>query len=170
MSAVSFVPRLVFLTRGIGIADDRLCAFDAALCQAGVSSQNLVAVSSVFPPQCSLLSRDEGLAMLRPGQIRFCVLSRHESNEPGREIAASVGVILPPDQQTYGYLSEWHAEEDEATAAKHSRRLAQRLLAAKLGVSPEAIAGRDATSIAQSATVAADGRWTVVVALAVFML
>lgn len=66
MSLEALVPRAAFLTKGVGHDGHPLAAFDAALRDAGVSSQNLVPVSSVFPPGCVLVSREEGLAQLRP--------------------------------------------------------------------------------------------------------
>ena len=35
-------------------------------------------------------------------------MARNSTNEPNRLIAASIGVALPADKNTYGYLSEHH--------------------------------------------------------------
>jgi len=60
----SFVPREVFLTRGVGKHKHRLSSFEEALRQAGVANQNLVSVSSILPPGCKVISRKEGVAKL----------------------------------------------------------------------------------------------------------
>lgn len=61
------VPRKVFLTKGVGIHKDKLASFELALRNAGIEKCNLVCVSSIFPPECKMISKDEGLKMLKPG-------------------------------------------------------------------------------------------------------
>jgi len=48
---------------------------------AEIEQQNLVSISSILPPHCRLISREEGVATLRPGEITFTVLAR-KSPEP----------------------------------------------------------------------------------------
>ena len=100
------VPKMAYLTKGVGKHKEKLASFEMALRDAGIAAQNLVRVSSIFPPNCKMISRKKGEAMLRPGQILFVVLSEQATNEPNRLIAASVGVALPNDRSTHGYLSE----------------------------------------------------------------
>src|SRR2546421_4535028 len=52
-------------------------------------SCNIVRVSSIFPPNCKLISRSEGLKHLRPGQVAFTVISENSTKEAHRLIAAS---------------------------------------------------------------------------------
>jgi arginine decarboxylase len=78
------VPASVFLTKGIGIHRHRLTSFELALRDADIEQQNLVSISSILPPHCKLLSRTEGVATMRPGEITFSVLARAETDEPGR--------------------------------------------------------------------------------------
>ena len=80
-----------------------------ALRTAGIAACNLVRVSSIFPPRCKLISRKEGQKYLEPGQVVFAVMSENATHEPHRLIAASIGVALPADKSTYGYLSEHHS-------------------------------------------------------------
>jgi pyruvoyl-dependent arginine decarboxylase (PvlArgDC) len=40
------------------------------------------------------------------GEITFCVMARAETSEPGRRIAASIGLARPKDPTVYGYISE----------------------------------------------------------------
>lgn len=169
-SLVRLVPRYAFLTAGKGHDGHPLAAFDAALRDAGIASQNLVPVSSVFPPGCKLISRAEGTKKLKAGAITFCVMARYESNETGQQIAAALGVALPSDGTHYGYLAEHHADGQTASAAgKFAEQLAVKLLGAKLGVDPKHLDVSRRLSVA-AATRVPKGRWASVVAVCVFVL
>ncbi len=74
-----FIPKKVFLTKGIGIHRDKLASFELALRNAGIEKCNLVHVSSILPPNCKIISREEGLKLLKPGQVTFCVMSKNET-------------------------------------------------------------------------------------------
>src|SRR5678815_1438893 len=100
------IPKRCFFTKGVGIHKEKLASFELALRSAGLASCNLVLVSSIFPPGCKRISREDGVKLLRPGEIVFCVYDRESSNEPNRLVVASVGVAIPADQEQYGYLSE----------------------------------------------------------------
>ena len=102
------VPTQIFLTKGVGQHKYQLKSFEAALRQAGVAQQNLVQVSSILPPRCKMISLENGLKKLIPGQISYCVLARADTDEHGRLIASSIGVALPKDEDQWGYLSEVH--------------------------------------------------------------
>jgi arginine decarboxylase len=130
-----FVPQYVFLTKGVGRHREQLQSFEMALRDAGIAEYNLVSVSSIFPPHCKLITRQKGLAMMRPGQITFTVLSRNATNEPHRLIASSVGLAVPRDANQYGYLSEHHSfGEKEEQAGDYAEDLAASMLATILGV------------------------------------
>src|SRR5512134_876158 len=73
---MDFIPKCVFLTRGVGTHRHQLTAFEYALRDADIEQQNLVSVSSILPPGCDLIDRDAGSAALRPGEITFCILAR----------------------------------------------------------------------------------------------
>src|SRR2546426_5262780 len=55
------VPKRIFFTKGVGKHRERLTSFELALRDAGIAAQNLVRVSSIFPPQCKLIARSQGL-------------------------------------------------------------------------------------------------------------
>ena len=80
----------MFLTKGVGVHRHALTAFELALRDADIEQQNLVYVSSILPPHCEVLVREEAVEMLRPGDITFCVLARSETNEFGRLVYASL--------------------------------------------------------------------------------
>jgi len=182
---VSFVPKELFLTKGVGKHKERLTSFELALRDAGVAAFNVVRVSSILPPGCKIISRKQGLRKLEPGQIVFCVMSEAATNEPNRLMAAAVGVAMPRDSSQYGYLSEHHSYgQTERVAGDYSEDLAAEMLATTLGVDFNPSQSWDekrelweiseqivrTRNITQSAIGGKDGSWRTVVALAVFIL
>ncbi len=130
-----FVPKRMFLTKGVGKHRERLTSFELALRSAGIAACNLVRVSSIFPPRCRMISRVEGIKELKPGQVTFVVMSENSTREPHRLIAASVGVGIPTDKNMFGYLSEHHSYgETEEVAGEYAEELAAEMLATTLGV------------------------------------
>ncbi|MGQ9677835.1 MAG: pyruvoyl-dependent arginine decarboxylase [bacterium] len=178
------LPRYLFLTKGVGVHRERLASFEAALRDAGIAPYNLVRVSSIFPPNCRIISRTRGLNLLKPGQVLFVVISDNATNEPHRLIAASVGIAIPKDPSRYGYLSEYHSfGEREEKAGDYAEDLAAQMLATTLGVPFDPDLSYDkrkevwkiakeivrTQNITQSAIGNKTGLWTTVVAAAVFV-
>jgi arginine decarboxylase len=129
------VPVKVFLTKGVGRHKYQLKSFEEALRKAGVAQQNLVQVSSILPPKCKIIPREEGLKELSPGQITYCVMARSETNEHGRIIASSVGIAVPKDKSNWGYISEVHGHGmNQKEAADMSEDLAADMLGTTLGL------------------------------------
>ena len=117
----SMVPKRLFFTKGVGRHKERLTSFEMALRDAGVASQNLVRVSSIFPPNAKLISRKEGLTFLSPGEVVFAVIAENSTREPHRLVTSSIGVAIPTDRNTYGYLSEHHSfGETEEQAGEYA--------------------------------------------------
>ncbi len=130
-----FVPSKAFFTTGIGRHKNKLQSFELALRDAKIEKQNLVYVSSIFPPNCELIPLEEGVKLLSPGQITFCVMSRNATNEKGRLVGSAVGIALPADKNQYGYISEhtaFGAEEKEI--GDFAEDLASTMLATTLGI------------------------------------
>lgn len=129
------VPKRLFLTKGVGKHKERLTSFELALRDAGIAAQNLVRVSSIFPPNCKLIPRKEGFKFLSPGEVVFAVVAESSTREPHRLVASSIGVAIPADRSTYGYLSEHHSfGESEDQAGDYAEELAAEMLATTLGV------------------------------------
>ena len=129
------LPTSVFLTKGIGTHRHRLTSFELALRDADIEQQNLVSISSILPPLCRLIAREEGVAALRPGEITFSVLARSETNEPGRRIHASIGLARPADPEMYGYIAEHHGSGMTADqSGEYTEDLAASMLASTLGI------------------------------------
>ena len=179
------IPRSVFFTKGVGHHREKLASFEAALRDAGIASYNLVRVSSIFPPDCRIISRRRGLDLLTPGQITFVVMSDNATNEPHRLVCASVGVATPKDPTKYGYLSEYHSfGERSRKAGDYAEDLAAQMLATTLGVrfNPDTsyderkelwrISGEiyHTQNCTQTAIGDKNGRWTSVVAAAVLIV
>jgi arginine decarboxylase len=177
------VPRFFFLTKGVGKHKENLASFEVALKDAGISAYNLVTVSSIIPPGCKQISKEQGISMLKPGEIVFLVLARNSTNEPRRLLAASIGLAVPKDESVHGYLSEWHGfGVTDEEAGEYSEDLAAQMLASTLGLDFDINTSWDereqvfkssgkiirTANITQSA-LAQKGQWTTVVAGAVFV-
>ena len=178
------MPTKIFFTKGVGRHKDYLTSFELALRDAGVATCNLVTVSSIYPAGAKRISREEGVKLLTPGQITFCVMARLATNEPNRLIASSIGVALPADLGHHGYLSEHHpyGETDEK-AGEYAEDLAATMLATVLGVEFDAASAWDEReqqfkmsgkivktfNITQSAQGDKNGLWTTVVAMGVLL-
>src|SRR3989442_13350254 len=104
-----FVPTKAFLTKGVGRHKEKLTSFEMALRDAPLATFNLVRVSSIFPPQCELVDREEGMSMLKPGQVVFAVIAESATNEPSRLVSASIGGAMPAGASDHGYISEQHS-------------------------------------------------------------
>ena len=132
---VGIVPTKVFLTKGVGSHREKLTSFELALRSAGIEQLNIVQVSSIFPPGCTLVPGSKGTDFLTPGQIVHCVLSRNSSNEPNRHIGASIGIAIPKDRQRYGYISEHHDFGiKQKQLGDYAEDLAASMLASTLGI------------------------------------
>ncbi len=132
---MTVVPSKAFLTTGIGRHKDKLQSFELALRDAKIEKFNLVSVSSIFPPGCKIISLEEGLKYLNPGQITFCVMAKNSTNEKGRLVGAAVGMAFPADESHYGYISEHHAFGVEAKEiGDFAEDLASTMLATTLGI------------------------------------
>ncbi|MDH5811236.1 MAG: arginine decarboxylase, pyruvoyl-dependent [Candidatus Methanomethylicaceae archaeon] len=178
------IPTKMFFVKGVGIHKERLASFELALRDAGIEKFNLVHVSSIFPPGCKIISKEEGLRLLQPGQIVYCVMAKNETNEPNRLISAAIGLALPHEKNLYGYLAEHHAYGQKGeVAGEYAEDLAATMLAMTLGIPfdiNQAWKEREqiykasghiikTTHIVQSAEGHKDGLWTTVIAAAIFV-
>ena len=158
--AKDMVPKRIFLTKGVGKHKERLTSFELALRDAGIAAQNLVRVSSILPPNCKLIGRKDGLKYLSPGEVVFAVVAENSTREPHRLTACSIGLALPADRSTYGYLSEHHSfgefDADKSwDEKKEVYRLSNKIVRT--------------TNITQSAVGDKRGLWTTVIAAAILI-
>lgn len=178
------VPNRMFFVKGVGIHKDRLGSFELALRHAGIEKFNLVYVSSIYPPNCKVMSKKRGLTYLSAGEILYCVMARSDTNEPNRLVSASIGLALPADENNYGYLSEHHSHGETAhKSGDYAEDLAATMLATTLGIEFDPDKAWDerkqiykssshifkTRSICQSAEGNKNGLWTTVIAAAVLI-
>jgi arginine decarboxylase len=179
-----YVPTKIFFTKGVGKHKEYLASFELALRSAGIEICNLVSVSSIFPVGAKVISRSQGLKLLKPGQITHCVMARNATNEPNRLIASSIGVAIPANKTMYGYLSEHHPYgETEKVCGDYAEDLAATMLATTLGVEFEAekawnereqvykMSGKIVRTfnVTQSAQGDKNGLWTTVLAVGILL-
>lgn len=178
------VPKRLFLTKGVGKHKERLTSFELALRDAGIAAQNLVRVSSIFPPNCKIIPRKDGLKFLNPGEVVFAVVAENSTREAHRLVASSIGVAIPADRGTYGYLSEHHSfGETDDVAGDYAEELAAEMLATTLDVEFDPDKSWDekkqiyrlsnkivrTMNITQSAVGDKKGKWTTVIAAAIMI-
>ena len=178
------VPKKLFFTKGVGKHKERLTSFELALRDAGIASQNLVRVSSIFPPRCKVITRKEGQSLLNHGEVVFAVIAENSTREPHRLCVSSIGVAIPADKDTYGYLSEHHSfGETEDQAGEYAEELAAEMLATTLDVDFDPDKSWDekkeiyrisnkivrTTNITQSGVGDKNGRWITVIAAAILI-
>ena len=97
------IPKEFFITSGkalSGVSD--LNAFDLALLHAGIEEQNLVAVSSIIPPDAKEVPRTR----LPMGAVTHCVLAQMRG-KGGDRISAGIGYAYRRDGKG-GYVAESH--------------------------------------------------------------
>lgn len=179
------VPAKVFFTKGVGTHKEELRSYELALRDAGIEKCNLVHVSSIFPPGCKIMPKNEGIKELIPGMITYCVIARCSSNEPRRLIASSVGTAIPADENMYGYMSEHHAYgQTDEFAGDYAEDLAAKMLASTMGF-PDFDDSKDwdeikkvyqvkdkivkTMNVTQSTIIDSNGSWSTVVSAAVFL-
>jgi len=181
----NLIPKKMFFTKGVGYHRNKLQSFELALRSAGIERCNLVSVSSIFPPECKIVSKEEGVKYLQAGAITFVVMAKEYTDEPNRLIAASIGLAQPKDRNQYGYISEHHSfGQIQKKASDFAEDLAATMLASTLGIELDPDKAWDerkklyiteknrhfsSRSIAQTARGHKDGLWTTVLACAVMI-
>ena len=178
------VPKRVFFTKGVGRHKHELQSFELALRDADIEQCNLVYVSSIIPPHCTIISKEKGVKELNAGEITYVVMSRNSTNEPNRLIGAAVGIAVPKDRSHYGYISEHHAFGITGKKLEdYTEDLAATMLATTLGIEFDVNAAwseREQTykasgkiiktqNVCQSAEGDKNGLWTTTIAVAVFL-
>ena len=102
-------------TAGHAEGGTSLNAFDNALLAAGIGNVNLIKVSSIVPPEVTII----GLPKIKPGALVPTAYAAMTSETPGETIAAAVGYALPDDPARNGVIMEFHgcASRKEAERA-----------------------------------------------------
>jgi arginine decarboxylase len=96
-------PTKYFLTVGRAEGGSCLNAFDAALMAACIGNANIIKMSSILPPRCE----ETPPVRLPPGALVPAAYATASSDEPGRTIAAAVGIAFPEDEEHPGLIMEF---------------------------------------------------------------
>jgi arginine decarboxylase len=184
MMMSKYVPYKVFFTKGVGSDRDELHSFERALRDAEIEKFNLVQVSSIFAPECKMISKAQGLKSLKPGAIVYCVMNKACTNEMNKLLVASVGCAISADKSSHGYIGEYHAYgQSKKQAGDCAEDLAASKLASIMGINFKAdkswnekkeffkISGKivRTRNVTQSDVVKSEG-YTTVLAAAVFIM
>jgi arginine decarboxylase len=97
-----------------------LNAFDNALLAAGIGNINLIKVSSIVPPDVTIIE----LPKIKPGALIPTAYAAMTSDVPGQTVAAAVGYALPDDPAKPGVIMEFH---DFATRAEAEQNIVRML-------------------------------------------
>lgn len=178
------IPKKMFFTKGVGKHKHNLQSFEAALRQADIAAYNLVRVSSIFPPNCEIVSRAAGSKLLNPGEVVHCVIADCRTNEPNRLVSAGIGLALPANKTKHGYISEHHGYGlTHRKCADYVEDMAASMLATTFGLDLDPEKAYDerreiykakqlvvhTRAVTQTAEGDKNGLWTTVVAAAVFV-
>ncbi len=124
---MTYLPERFILRTGVGKSDHQLGAFDQALLRAGLGNYNLIKVSSVLPPSCSLqkeITLSEGALLPSAFALIYAV-------DIGTTISAAVAVGIPSDSSIAGVIMEHSALATRSETEKIVRVYAQKAMDAR---------------------------------------
>lgn len=92
----------IHIASSIGTGPTTLAAFDAALYQAGIANYNLLKLSSVVPPDTTIIQHEtDGVpSELMPGtwgDRLYVVMAEQREDKPNAEAWAGIGWVQDPD-------------------------------------------------------------------------
>ena len=92
----------IHLASGIGTGPTTLAAFDAALNHAGIANYNILRLSSVIPPDTTIIQHHEkGIPNdVMPGEWGdrlYVVMAEQREDKPNAEAWAGIGWVQDPD-------------------------------------------------------------------------
>ena len=101
-------------TAGHAEGGTTLNAFDNALLAAGIGNINLIKISSILPPDVSVIE----LPKIKPGALIPTAYAAITSEVPGETVAAAVGYATPDDPAKNGVIMEFHGVTSRADAER----------------------------------------------------
>jgi arginine decarboxylase len=116
--------------------------------------------------------------------VVFAVVAEYSTREPHRLLASSIGLAIPADRSTFGYLSEHHSfGQSDTQAGDYAEELAAEMLATTLDVEFDPDKSWDekkevyrlsnkivrTMNVTQSAVGDKRGLWTTTVAAVIFL-
>ena len=165
------VPKKIFLTKGTGVHKNKLFSFELALRDAGIEGCNLVPVSSIFPPGCKLIDKEEGIKYLEDGAVTHCVMAKKQTDKD-ELISSAIGLSFIRGVNCHGYLFENCASGSKTKkCGDEAQDLSCEMLMTRLaGLNQQPAQKPDVlkTNTCQTAK-GKKGVWTTVLAVAVFI-
>jgi arginine decarboxylase len=113
-------PTKYFLVSGASEGFSTLNAFDGALLRAGIGDTNLVKMSSIVPPRCTLIEPIK----IPPGSLVPTAYASLTSDTPGELISSAVAVALPEDPVHAGLIMEYSARGSRIEIEERVRTMA----------------------------------------------
>jgi len=114
------MPNQYFLTCGASDGYTPLNAFDGALLHAGIGNTNIVKMSSIVPPHCTMVDP----IALPPGALVPAAYAAITSDVPGEIISAGVALALPEDENQNGLIMEYSAKGERRQIEETVRTMA----------------------------------------------
>ena len=114
------MPTHYFLTSGAADGFTHLNAFDGALLHAGIGNTNIVKMSSIVPPHCTLVDP----IAFPPGAIVPAAYAAITSDVPEEIISAGVAIALPEDENQNGLIMEYSANGERRQIEEIVRNMA----------------------------------------------
>jgi arginine decarboxylase len=114
------MPDIYFLASGASEGYTPLNAFDGALLQAGIGNTNIVKMSSIVPPHCTLVDPID----LPPGALVPTAYAAITSDVPGEVISAGVAIALPEDENQNGLIMEYSSKGERRQIEEIVRNMA----------------------------------------------
>ncbi len=123
----------IYIVPGIGTGPTTLSAFDAALNSAGIANFNLIKLSSVIPPNATIVPQDQPLpAGTLPGEWGdrlYVVMAEQRGDTPNVEAWAGIGWVQ--DQETGRGLFVEHEGQSEQAVRRDITHSLEALMATR---------------------------------------
>jgi len=117
-------PTKYFLVKGSSEGFSLLNAFDGALLASGVGDTNLVRMSSILPPRCTVL--EPRPTSLPQGALVPVAYASICSDLPGEIISAAVAIGIPKDADKAGLIMEFSARTEEKAVVEQVRKMVEK--------------------------------------------
>lgn len=112
------------LVTGRGDDEFPLCAFDQALCMAGLGGTNLVRLSSTLNPNAIM----SDLPSFHPGGLVAVAYAHATSAFAGQQIAAAIALVRPSNRRSEGVIMEWGGNASTQQAERRVIAMAEKAM------------------------------------------
>jgi arginine decarboxylase len=116
----------IHLSAGIGSASTKLAAFDVALNDAGIANYNLLRLSSVIPPNSTIVNHSSPLSSNeltgKWGDKLYVVMAEERSDTPGAEVWAGIGWVQEKGSNK-GLFVEHEGDSEESVRSDIQKSL-----------------------------------------------